>query len=90
MIYSFELDFEKKDNSANWFLGMIILLTTGMQLCWAVTEFDMAVYNKMYSDSIYKIGMIIVCGFYVGAFFGQVVGAIFVIHLKKKLIYVSE
>ncbi|XP_037049742.1 uncharacterized protein LOC119084026 [Bradysia coprophila] len=67
--------------------GIIILLLTGIQLCWAVSEFDMAVYNKMYSDSIYKIGMIIVCGFYLGAMLGQLVGAILVVHLRKKFIY---
>lgn len=61
-----------------------------MQQCWAIIEYDMALWKKMNVDNVsaYAMDVFVVCCWYCGAIIGYFVGTIAVINLGKKTIYV--
>lgn len=60
-----------------------------MQLSWAILEYDAALWKNL-NDRDWSSGIIIllITSYYFGAILGNLFGAVMVLHLRKKLIYV--
>lgn len=67
----------------------MILFATGLQLCWAIMQFDMAVWKQMHDVSDYSMDVVLICSYYCGAIIGNLIGGGLVMYLGKKIIFVS-